>query len=361
MLSIQKIIITQFKNYETGRFDFDSHVVGICGKNGIGKTNLLDSIYYCCFTKSYFSGNENMIIENGKDGFRLEGYFSNNEAPNKIICINKSGAKKEFSLNDVPYDKLSKHIGLLPCVMIAPDDIELINGGSELRRKFMDTVLCQLDKNYMQSLIHYNKILLQRNSYLKKDFSVHKFDYALLDIFDEQLITHGNVIYTKRKTFTTELAQLVQSFYQKISEANEAIELIYESNLNDQPLADLLKQNRERDRMLQRTSKGIHRDDLQFSMHQLQFKNIASQGQKKSLLFALKLAEYEIIKSTKGFSPILLLDDVFEKLDHERLLQLLNWVCVKNNGQVILTDTHPERVQRLLDEINVPYQSIILN
>jgi DNA replication and repair protein RecF len=360
MLSIQKIIITQFKNYETGRFDFDSHVVGICGKNGIGKTNLLDSIYYCCFTKSYFSGNENMIIENGKDGFRLEGYFSNNEASNKIICINKSGAKKEFSLNDVPYDKLTQHIGLLPCVMIAPDDIELINSGSELRRKFMDTVLCQLDKDYMQSLIHYNKILLQRNSYLKKDFSIQKFDYALLDIFDEQLIAHGNVIYSIRKTFTTELAQLVQSFYQKISEANETIELIYESNLNGQSLTDLLKQNRERDRMLQRTSKGIHRDDLQFSMHQLQFKNIASQGQKKSLLFAMKLAEYEIIKSTKGFSPILLLDDFFEKLDETRMNNLLKIVCIENQGQVIITDTHKSRLLDVFEKMQIKGQIIEL-
>jgi DNA replication and repair protein RecF len=301
-----------------------------------------------------------MIIENGKDGFRLEGYFSNNEASHKIICINKSGAKKEFSLNDVPYDKLSQHIGLLPCVMIAPDDIELINGGSELRRKFMDTVLCQLDKEYMQSLIHYNKILLQRNSYLKKDFNAQKFDYALLDIFDEQLIAHGNVIYSVRKTFTTELAQLVQSFYQKISEANETIELIYESNLNDQSLADLLKQNRERDRMLQRTSKGIHRDDLQFSMHQLQFKTIASQGQKKSLLFAMKLAEYEIIKSTKGFSPILLLDDFFEKLDENRMNNLLKIVCIENQGQVIITDTHKSRLLDVFEKMQIKGQIIEL-
>jgi DNA replication and repair protein RecF len=360
MLSIQKIIITQFKNYETGRFDFDSNVVGICGKNGIGKTNLLDAIYYCCFTKSYFSGNENMIIENGKDGFRIEGYFSNNETPSKIICINKSNAKKEFSLNDVPYEKLTQHIGLLPCVMIAPDDIELINGASELRRKFMDTVLCQLDKDYMQSLIHYNKILLQRNSYLKNDFNAKQFDYTLLDIFDEQLVIHGNIIYAKRKIFTNELTQLVQSFYQKISEAEEAIALVYESNLNDQSLTDLLKQNRERDRMLQRTSKGIHRDDLQFSMHQLQFKTIASQGQKKSLLFAMKLAEYEIIKSTKGFSPILLLDDFFEKLDENRMNNLLKMVCIENQGQVIITDTHKSRLLAVFEKMQIKGQIIEL-
>lgn len=360
MLSIQKIIITQFKNYETGRFDFDGNVVGICGKNGIGKTNLLDAIYYCCFTKSYFSGNENMIIENGKDGFRIEGYFSNNETPSKIICINKSNAKKEFSLNDVPYEKLTQHIGLLPCVMIAPDDIELINGASELRRKFMDTVLCQLDKDYMQSLIHYNKILLQRNSYLKNDFNVKQFDYTLLDIFDEQLVIHGNIIYAKRKIFTNELTQLVQSFYQKISEAEEAIALVYESNLNDQSLTDLLKQNRERDRMLQRTSKGIHRDDLQFSMHQLQFKTIASQGQKKSLLFAMKLAEYEIIKSTKGFSPILLLDDFFEKLDENRMNNLLKMVCIENQGQVIITDTHKSRLLDVFEKMQIKGQIIEL-
>lgn len=360
MLSIKKINITQFKNYESGRFEFGENVVGICGKNGIGKTNLLDSIYYCCFTKSYFSGNENMIIENGKDGFRVEGFFYNNEASNKIICINKSNAKKEFSLNDVPYDKLSQHIGLLPCVMIAPDDIELINGGSELRRKFMDTIICQLDKDYMQSLIHYNKILLQRNSYLKKDFNAQKFDYALLDIFDEQLIEHGNIIYAKRKTLTNELAQLVQEFYKKISEANEAIELFYESHLNEQSLADLFKQNRERDRMLQRTSKGIHRDDLQFSMQQHQFKTIASQGQKKSLLFAMKLAEYEIIKTTKGFYPILLLDDFFEKLDENRMNNLLKIVCIENRGQVFITDTHKSRLLDVFEKMQIKGQIIEL-
>ena len=360
MLSIKKINITQFKNYESGRFEFEENVVGICGKNGIGKTNLLDSIYYCCFTKSYFSGNENMIIEHGKDGFRVEGFFYNNEASNKIICINKSNAKKEFSLNDVPYDKLSQHIGLLPCVMIAPDDIELINSGSELRRKFMDTVLCQLDIDYMQSLIHYNKILLQRNSYLKKDLNTQKFDYALLDIFDEQLIVHGNIIYAKRKTFTNELSQLVQAFYKKISEANEAIELVYESHLNEQSLADLFKQNRERDRMLQRTSKGIHRDDLQFSMHQLQFKTIASQGQKKSLLFAMKLAEYEIIKTTKGFYPILLLDDFFEKLDETRMNNLLKIVCIENRGQVFITDTHKSRLLDVFEKMQIKGQIIEL-
>jgi DNA replication and repair protein RecF len=182
MLSIKKLNITQFKNYESGRFDFVENVVGICGKNGIGKTNLLDAIYYCCFTKSYFSGNENMIIENGKDGFRVEGFFYNNEASHKIICINKSGAKKEFSLNDVPYDKLSQHIGLLPCVMIAPDDIEMINGGSESRRKLIDALISQLDTTYLQQLISYNKIMQQRNSLLKSSREKGKLDVTLLDI-----------------------------------------------------------------------------------------------------------------------------------------------------------------------------------
>ena len=360
MLTLQKIIITHFKNYDITGFDFSKSVVGICGRNGIGKTNLLDAIYYCCFTKSYFAGTDTLNTGIGKDGFRLEASFLSNEVNQKVVCIHKSSAKKEFLINDVAYEKLSKHIGLFPCVMIAPDDIDMINGGSESRRKFMDTVLCQLDKDYLQQLIIYNKVLQQRNGLLKRSAEQGKLDLPLLEIFDEQLIGPANFVYKKRVEFTSQLIPLVHQFYVKIAEANEEVKIIYESKLHETSIDNLLINSREKDRLLQRTNVGIHKDDIIFELSNQPFKNIASQGQKKSLLFALKLAEYQIIKTTKGFSPILLLDDVFEKLDQIRMDNLLHHVCIENNGQVFITDTHRSRLENAFEKLGISSQIIEL-
>ncbi|MBC7866132.1 MAG: DNA replication and repair protein RecF, partial [Gloeobacteraceae cyanobacterium ES-bin-316] len=263
-------------------------------------------------------------------------------------------------LNEIPYEKLSKHIGLLPTVMIAPDDIEIITGGSEGRRKLIDTILCQLDADYLQQLMIYNKVLLQRNSLLKQFAERSTTDEALLQILDQQLTPPGNYVFEKRKHFTTELVPLVQDFYKQIAENEEVIRISYESKLHFNSLEELLTKNRDRDGYLQRTNAGPHKDDLMFELNGQQFKNIASQGQRKSLLFAIKLAEFEIIKSKKGFAPLLLLDDVFEKLDETRMRNLLHWVCVKNDGQVFITDTHKERLQLALDHLNVEAQIIEL-
>lgn len=360
MFYLDKIIITQFKNYSLSTFEFDQNVVGICGLNGKGKTNLLDAIYYCCFTRSYFSGTDAMNIGFGKDGFRLEGFFRKEGKAQKVTCINRGGTKKEFLLNDTPYEKFSKHIGLLPAVMIAPDDVELITGKSENRRKYLDTIISQVDTEYLQQLIVYNKVLQQRNSLLKRMEEEKNAGLELLEILDEQLIGPGNFIHRERTAFLQKLIPRVIEFYHMIAEDAETINLHYLSQLTEQSFSQLLKQNRQKDILLQRSNAGIHKDDISIELNGQPFKNIASQGQRKSLLFSLKLAEFELLKENKGFAPLLLLDDVFEKLDSRRMQQLLQWVCKKNNGQVFITDTHRERLEEAFDSLDVEFQVIAL-
>ena len=278
----------------------------------------------------------------------------------EIVCIFREAGKKEILLNGVAYTKLSEHIGKFPAVMIAPDDIGLITDGSEERRRFMDTVLSQMDATYLQQLVIYNKVLQQRNSLLKGFAEQGKTDWPLLEVLDEQLIAPGNIIYAKRKIFAEALIPLVQKFYHRIADNEEVITLQYESGLNESSFYDLLNHCRQKDFLLQRSNAGIHKDDIAFQLNGQVFKTTASQGQRKSLLFALKLAEFELLKINKGFAPLLLLDDVFEKLDDSRMHQLLLWVCKENNGQVLITDTHKERLQEAFEKLNTPYQIIEL-
>lgn len=382
MFRLSKITITQFKNYDFDSFSFTERIIGICGLNGRGKTNLLDAIYYLCFTKSYFTKTDGFNIRFNADGFRLEGTAPaqpvlaptgkdentrrNSEDvqtvlnQDKIICIFRGVGKKELLLNDVPYLKFSEHIGKFPCVMIAPDDIEMIIGGSEERRRFMDTVISQINAAYLQQLIIYNKVLMQRNSLLKKFAEQGKTDWTLLEVLDDQLVQPGNYIFAKRKEFSLQLIPLVQQFYNKIANNNEVVSLQYESQLNDTEFFSVLNQYRQKDFILQRSNGGIHKDDIGIQLNGQVFKTTASQGQRKSLLFALKLAEFELLKINKGFTPLLLLDDVFEKLDEGRMQNLLNWVCNENNGQVFITDTHKERLELAFGGLQSKYQIIEL-
>ena len=360
MLSVKNILITQYRNYALSGFDFKERIVGICGLNGHGKTNLLDTIYYCCFTRSYFSRPDAMNVQFGSDGFRIEAIMELNSEPQHIVCINRGQGKKEFSLNDAGYERLSQHIGRFPCVMIAPDDIELITGGSEERRKFVDTVLSQLDNEYLQQLIIYGKVLQQRNSLLKRFAEQGQTDKFLLEVLDQQLVQPGIIIHKKRKAFATDLIPLVQQFYQSISGSEEMVTLQYESQLNDTDFITLLNNFRQKDIVLQRSNGGIHKDEMQLQLNGKIFKTTASQGQRKSLLFALKLAEFEILKTSKGFPPLLLLDDVFEKLDGLRMNNLLQWVCNDNTGQVFITDTDQERLSAALGQVGVKFEIIEL-
>jgi DNA replication and repair protein RecF len=360
MLRLTKITITQFKNYNLASFDIKERVIGICGLNGMGKTNLIDAIYYSCFTRSYFSRADSLNIQFDKDGFRIESFFEQDAVPHKLVCIHRMMGKKELLLDDVPYVKFSQHIGRFPVVMIAPDDIELVTGGSEERRRYVDTVLSQMDSEYLQQLIQYNKVLLQRNSLLKRFAEQGNTDWSLLEVIDGQLMIPGNFIYVKRKEFTVQLIPLVQDFYRRISNNIETVALQYESHLQESDFEELLNRFREKDLMLQRTNAGIHKDDIGMLLNGKPFKTTASQGQRKSLLFALKLAEFELLKKNKGFAPLLLLDDVFEKLDDNRMNQLLHWVCNENEGQVFITDTHKERLADAFKGLHARYQLIEL-
>jgi DNA replication and repair protein RecF len=360
MLSLNNISLTQFKNYQHQQFPFTERIVGICGPNGVGKTNLLDAIYYCCFTKSYFTRSDSQNRLHGSAGFRIEGHFTLQGDPLKVVCILRETGRKEFSANDEPYEKLAPHIGKLPCVIIAPDDVQIITGGSEERRRMLDALLCQLDAHYLQQLMDYNKVLQQRNGFLKSMAEKRMTDYSLLDVYDEQLARYGASIYHRRNEFLQEFLPLVSKFYTQIAGQSEPLALTYESQLHDCSFPQLLQRLRQKDCIVQRTSGGIHRDDLNTQLNNQPFKSLASQGQRKSLLFAMKLAEFDTLKLAKQFPPLLLLDDVFEKLDADRMHNLLDHVCMKNAGQVFITDTHPDRIKHHFGSLGMKYQLISL-
>ena len=359
LLQLLSISITQFKNYSNRSFQFNERIVGICGNNGVGKTNLLDAIHYLCFTKSYFT-RDILNIQGGHQGFRVDGELEVNDRKEKAVCILRETGKKEFSINDSAYEKFSEHIGRYPCVIIAPDDIQIITDGSEERRRFFDALLSQIDKDYLQHLINYNKILAQRNSLLKSFYETGVKNLSLLDVLDEQMTKPGEYIFERRKQFLTSFLPGVKQLYSEIAKQEESTELYYQSELNQCTFRELLHLNRQRDKAAQRTTGGVHRDDLVFDLNGQLFKNNASQGQRKSLLFALKLAEMDVLKENKGFAPLLLLDDVFEKLDEDRIANLLHRVCIENNGQVFITDTNKWRLSSHLKQLAINFEMIKL-
>ena len=360
MFHLNHISLLQFKNYLNQSLDFNERIVGISGKNGIGKTNLLDAIYYLCFTKGYFSKSDLQNVQHGRMGFRIAGDFNLNGEEAQAICILRENAKKEFLLNGVPYEKFSDHIGKFPAVFIAPDDVHIITEGSEERRRFLDALISQLDNEYLVRLIEYNKVLQQRNSLLKSFAERRSVDQSLLDVINLQLVNPGEYIFNYRKEFLTELIPLIKEFYKQISREEYEVELRYDTLLFDGKFSHLLERSQEKDLALQRTTVGIHKDDLVITINENAFKTLASQGQRKSLLFAFKLAEFTSLKNHKGFSPLLLLDDVFEKLDEKRMHNLLDFVCCENDGQIFLTDTHSDRLNYALTALKQPYQVIAL-
>lgn len=356
MIELRQLDLFQFRNYEQASFSFREKIVGISGKNGSGKTNLLDAVYYLCFTKSYFPRTDAQSVMRDRVGFRIAGNFLEKEESLPIACILRETGKKEFQVGQEIVKKFSMHIGRLPCVMIAPDDVEIIQGASEQRRKLIDSIISQMDAAYLQDLIDYNKILQQRNSLLKSE----RVDFGLLDILDLQLGGKGNAIFAKRKNFATQYEPLILEQYRAIAQETDNIAVRYVSKLENDSLENLLVHARQKDILLQRTTVGIHRDDLDILMDHIPFKNVASQGQRKSLLFAIKLAEFQILQQTKGQAPILLLDDVFEKLDADRMQHLLRIVCAYKESMILISDTHEERLRDAFETLEVPYQLIAL-
>ena len=351
---LKQLSVVNFKNYTDAELTLSDGVNAFLGNNGAGKTNLLDAIHYLSLCKSYFNPIDSQQIKQGADFFIITGVFDRNEQSEAIACSVKRNQKKQFKRNKKDYQRLADHIGLLPLVMVSPYDISIIIEGSEERRKFIDNVISQTDNFYLDELILYNKVLANRNALLKQIADTGRYDPALLEIMDDQLISSGKRIFEKRKAFMEAFTPVFNRHYQFLSDNAEKVELAYESQLLNGDFATLLKRTIEKDRALERTTAGIHRDDLQFVIHGMPMKKFGSQGQQKSFLIALKLAQYSFLTQQKGFKPLLLLDDIFDKLDDHRVTKLMQMVSDNNFGQVFITDTSASRVSGIFDNIGVP-------
>lgn len=350
---LKNLSLINFKNYDEAELSFAEGANAFTGNNGAGKTNLLDAIHYLSLCKSYFNPIDSQQIKQGRDLFMLQGTFDKNGSDELISCGIKKNQKKQFKRNKKEYQRLADHIGLFPLVMISPNDISLILEGSEERRKFMDTVISLTDANYLDELIIYNKNLQNRNALLKQIAETGRYDPTLLEIFDEQLVRSGTKIFEKRKAFMETFTAVFNQHYRYLTDEAETVNLVYESQLLSADFGQLLKESVERDRVLQRTTQGIHKDELVFEIHGMPMKKFGSQGQQKSFLIALKLAKYSFIYQEKKFKPLLLLDDIFDKLDDLRITKLMKMVSEDDFGQIFITDTNAERVQQIFNEIGV--------
>ncbi len=348
---LKSLHIVNFKNIESSNFSFSHKINCLVGENGVGKTNVLDAIHYLSFCKSYFNLIDSQNINHEASFFMLEGVFDKDERKEEVYCGLKRGQKKIIKKNQKIYSRLSDHIGQYPLVIISPYDRDLIIEGSETRRKFMDNVIGQSDKQYLSSLIAYNRTLLQRNALLKYFAKNHRFEMDSLAVYDEQLVTYGIQIHEKRKAFVEEFLPVFLNHHQTISKGKESAEIVYESQLNNDDFSTALKENVEKDRVLQYTSTGIHRDDLSFLIGGYPIKKFGSQGQQKSFTIALKLAQFDFIKEHLGIKPILLLDDVFDKLDENRVSQLVFMVNEDHFGQIFISDTHADRMEEVVSRI----------
>lgn len=353
-MHLQQLSVINFKNYTEATLTLSDGVNAFLGDNGAGKTNLLDAIHYLTLCKSYFNPIDSQQIKQDADFFIVTGSFNRNDQTEAIACSVKRNQKKQFKRNKKDYTRLADHIGLLPVVMVSPNDISIIAEGSEERRKFIDNVISQTDNSYLDQLIQYNKVLINRNALLKSAADTGRYDQSLLEIFDEQLSQSGNVIFEKRKAFMEAFTPVFNQHYSFLTGEAEKVELIYESQLLQSNFEALLRKSSEKDKVLERTTCGIHKDDLIFYIHGMPVKKFGSQGQQKSFLIALKLAQYTLLQQAKGFKPILLLDDIFDKLDDKRVEKLMQMVSDHNFGQVFITDTGYHRVKQIFDHMQVP-------
>ena len=359
MFQIEQIKLTNYKNYTFKAFSFCEKLNFIVGNNGTGKTNLLDAIYYSCFTKSYLTSSDLMVVNFDNDFFRIETHFlfSNDNQLLEIKYLKQE--KKEVFLNKAKVEKQAEFIGKFPCVIITPDDNQLILGGSEVRRKFIDGTLSQFSSKYLYNLITYNKLLVQRNALLKSFFDNRTFDKTLLEVYNEKLIECGNLIFEYRKSFLIRFLPIFNRIYHQIFDGNESIQITYDSCLLQNDFKEVLQNNEHQDRSAQRTTKGIHTDDLVFELNGFPVKKIGSQGQQKTFLLSLKLAQYELLKLEKQMPPLLLLDDIFDKLDVERIAKLFELINSDHFGQVFITDTNEATIQSLIIEKQITNYKII--
>ena len=353
---LNTLSLINYKNFESQSYTFDNKINCFVGSNGVGKTNVLDAIYHLSFGKSYFNPVATQNIKHNEDFFVVDGLFERNERSEKIIVSLKRGQKKIIKRNGKAYDKFSDHIGFLPLVIISPADRNLIIEGSDTRRKFIDSVISQSDKIYLNNLISYNKVLSQRNALLKYFALNNTFNAQTLEVYNEQLQTYGADIFKTREAFLNAFIPIFKSRYNAISNNNEMVNLSYKSDLFEDDLNTLLNKNINKDKALQYTSVGIHKDDLNFEIENYPIKKFGSQGQQKSFLVALKLAQFDFIKQESGVAPILLLDDIFDKLDEQRVAQIISLVDNEDFGQLFISDTHAERTENVIKQIHQSYK-----
>ncbi len=358
---LKSLSLINYKNFESIDFDFDSKINCFVGNNGVGKTNILDAIYHLSFGKSYFNPITSQNIKHGSDFFVVDGYYIKEDRDEKIIISAKKGHKKVIKRNGKIYDTFSEHIGFLPLVMISPADRDLITEGSDTRRKFIDGVISQSDKEYLNLILKYSKVVSQRNALLKYFFVNATFDPVTLDVYDQQLNKYGTTIYKKRVEFLEIFIPIFINRYNAISSGSENVSLTYQSKLSETDLLSLLKSSLPKDRVVQYTSVGIHKDDLSFEIDGYPIKKFGSQGQQKSFLIALKLAQFDFIKKQCLVNPILLLDDVFDKLDEQRVEHIIKLVDDQNFGQLFISDTHADRTENVVKKISQSYKIIKLN
>jgi len=343
--------LTQFKNYGSQQLELSPRLNCFVGPNGAGKTNLLEAVYYLCMGKNYGSTPDQYAIRHGDDVSRLEGIFTlGEEETNKdrIVVKLQKRKRKIIERNGTAYERISEHVGRYPVVIIVPDDSRLVLEGSEMRRRLLDNSLSQTDPTYLHQLLTYNKLLANRNALLK-ELDGRQDTTGLLDVYDQQMAAPASYLYEKRQAFIGPFTDLLTGAYAAISGERERVNVGYKSQLSEQSWPELMLARREKDRVLQRTSGGIHKDDLVFTQEDHPLRRVASQGQLKSFVLSLKLAQYRLLEQTTQRTPILLLDDIFDKLDRDRVRQLLELVLSSAFGQVILSDTDPERVTALVE------------
>ena len=353
---LKELSLTNYKNFESLKFSFDTKIICFVGLNGVGKTNILDSIYHLSYTKSYFNPIPSQNIKHGETFFFISGRYMIHDKEENILVSLKKGDKKIIKRNNKLYKKFSDHIGKIPLVLISPDDRNLIIEGSETRRKFIDGIISQTDKEYLNNLIDYNKTLKQRNALLKMFYDNSENIRKTIDIYDRQLSSDAQKIYDKRREFLNEFIPIFKSRYKELSNDKENVEIKHSSDISpDQNLYKLLKNSLEKDLRFQYTTKGIHKDDLNLNLDNFPIKKYGSQGQQKTFLIAMKLAQFDYLSKLDS-KPILLLDDIFDKLDDTRVKQIINLVNQEKFNQIFISDTNKTRSENTIKKVNKSYK-----
>jgi DNA replication and repair protein RecF len=354
-MHLKILTIANFKNIRETVINFSPRLNCFIGDNGAGKTNILDALYYLSFTKSFFNIVDQLNVNHTENWFLLKGLYERLDTEEQIICSFQEGQKKQVKRNSKAYRRMADHIGLLPLVMVSPNDSVFILGGSDERRKFMDSVISQFDADYLEDLIRYNRTLLQRNNMLKQMAQGIQIDLDILEVYNEQLVESGERIFGRRKSFINDLNPVFQKYYTAISKGVEAVGLIYQSDLVERQFGIALQESFSRDKAAQFTTVGVHKDDLSLTLGDYPIKKLGSQGQQKTYLVALKLAQFEFISQVAGIKPILLLDDIFDKLDKHRVEQIVKMVAGEQFGQIFITDTNREHLDTILQSVTSDY------